>query len=42
MVVEYVAYQINVMKKHEAFKELMEEGGEFVGDLWNLMQDRLD
>ncbi|KAF2444487.1 hypothetical protein P171DRAFT_473556 [Karstenula rhodostoma CBS 690.94] len=39
LVVEYIACEIDVIGKHDAFVEYMEEGGEFVGDFWKVARD---
>ena len=38
LVVEYIACEIDTIGKCSEFSELMEEGGEFVGDFWALMK----
>jgi hypothetical protein len=36
LVVDYVVCKIDTIGKHDEFTKYMEEGGEFVGDLWRL------
>lgn len=36
LVVDYVVCEIDTIGKHDEFTKYMEEGGEFVGDLWRL------
>jgi hypothetical protein len=36
VVVDYVVCEIDTIGKHDEFTKYMEEGGEFVGDLWRL------
>jgi hypothetical protein len=37
LVVEYIAYQVDIIGKHKAFRSLLEEGGEFVSDFWDIV-----
>jgi hypothetical protein len=37
LVVEYMACEVGVIGKHPAFKTLLEEGGEFVSDFWDIV-----
>lgn len=41
LIVQYIACEIDTIGKHKDFKQLMEEGGEFVGDIWGIMQKYL-
>lgn len=42
LVVEYIACELSTFGRHKAFLRLMEDGGEFVGDFWNIvMKDKL-
>jgi hypothetical protein len=36
LVVEYIAWQINTIGNFTEFVELLEEAGEFAGDIWGL------
>jgi hypothetical protein len=36
LVVDYIVCEIDTIGKHDEFVKYMEEGGEFVGDFWNL------
>lgn len=38
---EYIACKIDSIGKSQGFAELMEEGGEFVGDFWGLAKKYL-
>lgn len=41
LVVQYIACELDTIGKHEEFRNLMEEGGEFVGDFWSIVQKSL-
>lgn len=41
LVVEYIACEIDTIGKCDGFVELMEEGGEFVGDFWGIARKYL-
>jgi hypothetical protein len=41
LVVEYMAYQVQIVGKHQEFKALLEEGGEFVTDFWSVVSKYL-
>ncbi|KAF2177022.1 hypothetical protein K469DRAFT_604966, partial [Zopfia rhizophila CBS 207.26] len=38
LITEYIAYEADVIGKSMEFSELMEEGGQFVGDFWRIVQ----
>ena len=38
LVVEYIACELDTIGKHKEFKQLIEEGGEFVGDFWDVVR----
>jgi hypothetical protein len=37
LVVEYIACEVSIIGKHEAFAPLLQEGGEFVVDFWRII-----
>jgi hypothetical protein len=39
LVVEYIVCEIDIIGKHDAFVEYIEEGGEFVVDFWKAARD---
>jgi hypothetical protein len=41
LVLEYVASEVDVIGKSEAFHTLLAEGGAFVQDFWKIVQDNL-
>jgi hypothetical protein len=41
LVVGYVACELDIIGKHKEFKQLIEEGGQFVGDFWEIVQTNL-
>jgi hypothetical protein len=41
LVVQYIACELDIIGKHKDFRQLMEEGGEFVGDFWGVVQKYL-
>jgi hypothetical protein len=41
LVVEYMAYQAEIVGKHPDFKALLEDGGEFVTDFWSVVSKYL-
>ncbi|CAI6226632.1 unnamed protein product [Periconia digitata] len=41
LVVQYIACELDTIGKHRDFRYLMEEGGEFVGDFWGIVQMNL-
>jgi hypothetical protein len=38
LVVEYVVCEIDTIGRHNRFKALLEDGGEFVGDFWRIVR----
>ncbi|KAF2632641.1 hypothetical protein BU25DRAFT_417253 [Macroventuria anomochaeta] len=41
MVVNYVACEVKVLGKHTEFRNLMDGGGEFAGDFWDIVSQEL-
>ncbi|KAJ8110226.1 hypothetical protein OPT61_g6874 [Boeremia exigua] len=41
MVVNYIACEMKVLGKHPGFRNLMDSGGEFAGDFWNIVSQEL-
>jgi hypothetical protein len=41
LVVDYIACESAEMGRSEEFKELLEEGGEFVSDFWGVVSSRI-
>ena len=39
LVVQYIACELDTIGKHTEFRQLMEDGGEFVGDIWGILQN---
>lgn len=37
LVVEYIVSEVDIIGKHKAFRTLLEEGGEFVSDFWDIV-----
>ena len=41
MVVNYIASETKVLGKYVGFRDLMDGGGEFVGDFWDIVSQEL-
>ncbi|KAF1934081.1 uncharacterized protein M421DRAFT_112372 [Didymella exigua CBS 183.55] len=41
MVVNYIACEMKVLGKHDEFRNLMDGGGEFAGDFWDIVSQEL-
>lgn len=41
MIVNYIACEMKVLGKHRGFRDLMDGGGEFAGDFWDVVSKQL-